>query len=468
MQPQKQKVFDPHSVISSDKQALMTLVKAEREKRNFSQAQLAEKMKISQSRIAHIESLQSSHKVSYDAIFKALATLGCYYRIIPFTEESLKKKKEEDHVVIRGNIAQKIAGFSMENKEANQGGQIKVLVKGFFTSESEEFHKIADNIATLFLFRSIKGLTASSVASISNYLILFTEDGKYDLHIGMPILFEGLVKRDIKAGECVSYPDFAAIRRVRFPTISIPPRTGILYFFSEGYRHGLYIDLTPHTSDKPMNVEDLERDLAIHLQQMAFDVHFKSDDIIFRMEADGWFRFSAIPKELFDQFHAFYGDPTVKDKTSIVKNYFSHEQLEKLVNRWEKRDFFKDHVGLIRSALDAFKNGNYPAAISTLYPRIEGLLRTISKGENANPNFPWLIKRLREAGTQKVGSKSLLFPKQFQKYLGTFLGKEFDFESGALKFSRHSHSHGVSQEVDYTHEKAMIGFLIMDHISYYV
>ncbi|OGQ22849.1 MAG: hypothetical protein A3C46_05210 [Deltaproteobacteria bacterium RIFCSPHIGHO2_02_FULL_44_16] len=446
----------------------MTLIKTERKKRNLSQSQLAEIMNVSQSRVAHMESPRAAHKVSYDAIFKALEALGFHYRVIPYTNESLKKKEKESHIIIRGNLSQNIAGFSMENKEANQGGQIKVLIKGFFTSQTEEFHKIADNTATFFLFKSIKSLTTSSVSSISNYLVLLNEDGKYDLHIGMPILFEGLVKRDIQVGEGISYADLAAIRRVRFPTISIPARTGIIYFFSEGYRHGLYIDLTPYISHEPISIDDLERDLAIHLQQMAFESHFKNDDIISNMEADGWFRFSAIPKELFDQLYAFYNDPNIKDKTSIVRNYFSYEQLNKLIGKWEKKEIFRDHMGLIRSSFDAFKNGNYPAAISTLYPRIEGLLRTMSKGETSDQTLPWLIKRLREAGIQKAGSKSLLFPRQFQQYLGTFLCKKFDFESGNIEFSRHSHSHGVLKENEYTYERAIIGYLILDHISYYV
>lgn len=465
---QNNSVLNKNSAITSDKQSLMTLIKTEREKRNFSQAQLAEKMNVSQSRIAHMESPRAAHKVSYDAIFKALETLGFHYRVIPYTNESLKKKEEESHIIIRGNLSQNIAGFSMENKEANQGGQIKVLIKGFFTSQTEDFHKIADNIATSFLFRSIKGLTASSVSSICNYFILLNEEGKYDLHIGMPILFEGLAKRDFKAGEGVSYSDLVAIRRVRFPTISIPPRTGIIYFFSEGYQHGLYIDLTPYTSNEPIVVDDLERDLAIHLQQMAFEHHFKNDAVISKMEADGWFRFSAIPKELFDQLYAFYNDPCIKDKASIVRNYFSYDQLNKLIGKWEKKIIFNDHMGLIRSSFDAFKSENYPAAISTLYPRIEGLLRTMSKGETSDPTLPWLIKRLREAGIEKAGSKSLLFPRQFQQYLGTFLCKEFDFASGNIQFSRHSHSHGVLREDEYTHERAIIGYLILDHISYYV
>lgn len=465
---QNQKILNPNSAITSDKQALMTLIKTEREKRNFSQSQLAEKMKVSQSRIAHMESPRAAHKVSYDAIFKALETLGFHYRVIPYNNESLKKKEEESHIIIRGNLSKNIAGFSMENKEANQGGQIKVLIKGFFTSQTEDFHKIADNVATFFLFRSIKGLTASSLSSIYNYLVLLNEEGKYELHIGMPVLFEGLAKRDFKVGEGVSYSDLAAIRRVRFPTIVIPPRTGIIYFFSEGYQHGLYIDLTPYTSNEPIVVDDLERDLAIYLQQMAFEHHFKNDTIISKMEVDGWFRFSAIPKELFDQLYAFYNDPNIQDKVSIARNYFSCEKLNKLIDKWEKKEIFKDHMGLVRASFDAFKSGNYPAAISTLYPRIEGVLRAMSKGETSDPTLPWLIKRLRKAGTEKAGSKSLLFPKQFQQYLSTFLCKEFNFESGNIEFSRHSHSHGVLNADEYTHERAIIGYLILDHISYYV
>lgn len=457
---------DPKAFMAVDKQRLVGLIKVEREKRNISQAQFAEMLGVSQGRVAHLESKQAFQKVSYDALFSALEALGFFYRILPFAKET-KEPKKEGHLVIHGKLGNPIAGFSMENKEANSGGLLKVLIKGFFSSKDPDFHTIADNIAKVFLFPSIKGLMVSSVASLGHFVILFYKDGRFDVHLGMPTFIEGLSKKDIKAGEVVSYSDIVSVRRVKFPTITIPPDAGIIYHFSEGYRHGLFIDLMP-LSDNPTEVDTLEKELAVYFQQLSYETHFKNDDIIAKMADDGWFRFAAIPKEMFDLFYGFYADSSIKDKASIVRNHFTTDRLSEMAQKWQTKPIIKRHKQFFDSAIESYKAGNYIGAISTFYPRIEGILRGFFENKENKPDLAWLLKKLREAGTSKAGAKSLLFPRQFQKYLENFLCKDFDFLSGKIDFSRHSHAHGVSNEEDYTRDRFIIGFLIIDQIFYYI
>lgn len=457
---------DPKIVKEADKQQLMGLIKAEREKRKLSQEDLAKMLDLSQGRVAQLESKQGSQKISYDVLLSTLDKLGYLYRIIPFTNETTERKKEA-HLTIHGKLKNQIAGFFMENKEANQGGLLKVLVKGFFISSDPSFHKIADNIAKTFLFPSIKGLMQSNVASLGSFIIILSKDGKFDLHLGMPILFEGLAKRDFKVGEAVTYSEIASIRRIRFPTVSIPPDCGIIFHFSEAYRHGIYIDLTP-LAEGSLDIDAFEREVGIYFQQLSYETHFRNDEVIAKMAEDGWFRFAAIPKEMFDQFYEFYAESSIKDKASMIRNHFSADRLSSMVQRWQKKQEFKKHHKFLNSALKAYKSGNYIATISTFYPRIEGVLRALFGHKNKDPNLPWLLKQLREAGSNKVGTQSLLFPRQFQKYLEEFLCKSFDFSSGEISFSRHSHAHGVADDEDYTQDRAIIGFLIMDQIYYYV
>lgn len=461
----KNTLSNPKVFKEADKQQLMGIIKAEREKRGMSQADLAKMLNLSQGRVAQLESKQGSQKITYDILLSTLDKLGYFYRIIPFTKQE-KEKKKESCLTIHGKLKNQIVGFSMENKEANQAGHIQVLVKGFFSSSDPSFHKIANNIVKFFLFPSIKGLMASNVASLGHFLIFISKDGKFDLHIGMPTLFEGLVKRDIKAGEPVTDSDIASIRRIRFPTISIPSDSGIIFHFSQGYRHGIYIDLTPLT-ESVLDVDTFEKELGLYFQQLSYETHFKNDDVISKMAEDGWFRFAAIPKEIFDQFYEFYSDPSIKDKTSMIHNYFSADRLSAMVQRWQKKPELKKHQKYFKSALNTYKGGDFIATISTFYPRIEGVLLGLFGHKNKEPKLPWLLKQLREAGTQKVGGQSLLFPRQFQKYLENFLCKSFNLSSGDVDFSRHSHAHGVSDDKDYTQDKAIIGFLIMDQIFYY-
>ena len=155
------------------KQQLMGFIKAERKKRKLSQADLAKMLDLSQGRVAQLESKQGSQKISYDVLLSTLDKLGYFYRIIPFTNEAMEEKRES-HLTIHGKLENQIAGFSMKNREAHQGGLLKVLIKGFFSSTDPDFHKIADNVAKTFLFPSIKGLMGSSIASLGHFVILLS------------------------------------------------------------------------------------------------------------------------------------------------------------------------------------------------------------------------------------------------------------------------------------------------------
>lgn len=61
-----------------------------RKKRGITQAQLAKRMKVSQARIAKIESRIGTDKVSFEVIFKMLAALGYVCRVTLSKVDSVK------------------------------------------------------------------------------------------------------------------------------------------------------------------------------------------------------------------------------------------------------------------------------------------------------------------------------------------------------------------------------------------
>ncbi len=65
-----------------EKQALIGIIIEARKKKGLSQAALAKKLKVSQSRIAQIESGVGTAKVTFDVLLSVLSALGYDYKIV--------------------------------------------------------------------------------------------------------------------------------------------------------------------------------------------------------------------------------------------------------------------------------------------------------------------------------------------------------------------------------------------------
>ncbi|NBX92787.1 MAG: XRE family transcriptional regulator [Proteobacteria bacterium] len=65
-----------------EKQALIEIIIKARKRKGLSQAALAKKLKVSQSRIAQIESGVGTAKVTFDVLLSVLSALGYDFRII--------------------------------------------------------------------------------------------------------------------------------------------------------------------------------------------------------------------------------------------------------------------------------------------------------------------------------------------------------------------------------------------------
>ena len=66
-----------------EKQRLIELIVTARKERGLSQSALAKKLKVSQSRIAQIESGIGTSKISFDVLLSVLSMLGYDYKIVP-------------------------------------------------------------------------------------------------------------------------------------------------------------------------------------------------------------------------------------------------------------------------------------------------------------------------------------------------------------------------------------------------
>lgn len=84
------------------------------------------------------------------------------------------------------------------------------------------------------------------------------------------------------------------------------------------------------------------------------------------------------------------------------------------------------------------------------------------------PRIPELLEKLSGVVQEKVEDFSLFRHHQFIKYLDSWFFKGFNLSTGELDLSRHSTAHGVAPADAFTRERALLGFLILEQIFFYI
>jgi hypothetical protein len=143
--------------------------------------------------------------------------------------------------------------------------------------------------------------------------------------------------------------------------------------------------------------------------------------------------------------------------------------LPQMLARWSNNQLFKPHIDLLSHAAEEFREGDYVSAVAIMYPRIEGLLRSVhqSLGVEERATQRALTGRLIEARKGDSHGFSWLLPEMFQKYLDEAYFAHFEPGKPA-RMSRNSVGHGVADAADFNQKAACIGFLVLDQLFYFL
>lgn len=137
------------------------------------------------------------------------------------------------------------------------------------------------------------------------------------------------------------------------------------------------------------------------------------------------------------------------------------------IDFYKLNKFFSKHVIFIERAFQHLQNSDYIGSISTLYPRIEGILRTLRLFLHPD-NFSAKQKEQSETINQlSPNHSSILLPIRFTEYLMRVYFKNFS-PSSPEGLSRNTIGHGVAEENLYDKKGALLGFLILEQIKYFV
>ena len=307
---------------------------------------------------------------------------------------------------------------------------------------------------------------------IDHMIVILRKDKSATVYIN-EVKFIGniQVKRSVEKGESIFVDDIVDIHSLAPQDINIPNDAGLLILVSVGWRKGLFYDFWPiQEKDSRMIDYDIPALLGQIHSYLLFQNRFKiSSDEWKRIIDQSWFPFIALKSATINDIINYNKNNwNIDELLSKIKDEFD-SQIDRLYLKWKNNKLFNPHLQFIETAIRHYNSGDYLSSISVLYPRIEGLMRDYhqKKGYETKATQGNLIDAIitKEQFDQK--QCSLLLPEKFHSFLKDVYFANFD-PNGNKPLSRHSVSHGVANVELFTFKGAIIGFLILEQISYYV
>jgi hypothetical protein len=272
-------------------------------------------------------------------------------------------------------------------------------------------------------------------------------------------------------GEPVSSDDIQSFKRLDFEGIELPSEGGVLFLFSVGWRKGLFFDYAGPADEDAKSNECFQKDFGPILGELMNRVIYQSR---FKLTEDDWKRFFE------NDFFPFYGlRPSLLDKilAHIRSGWDLHELADKIhsdveaklprwLEIWRKSSVLAPHIRFIEAAVDRYMARDFITCLSTLIPRLEGILRTHGL-KSGNPNTrPASLAQFSDDA--QYAQYDLLLPRMFKEYILKVFFRNFDH--GAVPgdknqaVSRNTVAHGIVSPDQCDNYQASVCFLVLYHL----
>ncbi|NQW17051.1 MAG: hypothetical protein HQ478_06140 [Chloroflexi bacterium] len=378
--------------------------------------------------------------------------------------------------------APRLNGFAVSN--VLPGQYAWVLARASLSSDHPDFYRYTEQFASVFLTKS-----GIRLDDINQFLVLIHEDESADIYIDEVFVSATIITTGaIEVGGEVMLSDIADVSRLTFPDLLISSTDSIVYCFRVRWRFGLFFDLSPSIkvgsgtdSESNMNQLDIDGmevklgDLWRFLQfyQLYKGVQAKPQFEV--MMRNGWFPFvQLLPDQYSSLNDAYLSEFQIEEKVASIVESFTTERMKQITDRWWDNTYFASKRALIEAGLAAYLQKDeygYVNSIKNLATEIEGLLRSVYLADTGRGNrvkqgdlINHIVDKVKVRG---ISEDSLLFQGKFLDYLKNVIFADFDVESGVVRLSRHSSSHGVADVEQYTQVKALQLILVLDQIFFY-
>jgi hypothetical protein len=339
-----------------------------------------------------------------------------------------------------------------------------MCVSGFFTTDDGvQFYSKLDAIQGLVLASFLDA--GGQVSTIDRLLVVILGEtasvyiNEFDLQLKV------ISRRTANAGEKMYRKDIGGIGAVRFPDIEIPQTAAVIFYFSVGWRRGLYFDLLP-LQGHPLG--DIERVLGDYYDRLWFsDLYATPSDLWPAIFDTGWFPFMKLIGGTFENMPDFMQRDILPAWEDSVLKQFDEARIRALIDAWKDVDAFREHLPFAEKAVERYGAGDYLSAISILWPRIEGALRHLYLGSEDKPGQKKLLASVREIMEKKAAAPNSYLPGLFEQYLVRFYFRDFSVKDDRVELGRHALAHGVTRAQQYDQRRSLQGFLILDQVACY-
>jgi len=359
------------------------------------------------------------------------------------------------------------AGYSAN--EAKSGESVSLITREFTSSEDgDEFISRLDGIPTEIINLLPKGQNIRC-STVDHMLAIFHKDGKCDVYLNeIDLIAKARVKKSIKKGDPVFEDDFADIVSLEFKNIEIPNDVGYFVILSKGWRKGFFFDFTPIVNNDYKIEYDIWTSLGHFYNYLFFqDLHKISDDEWDKLFEKKWFPFIGLKKKTITSLLNYVKANWDCDELLVDIATEIEETLPEFISKWSNSHIFEEHIDLLKHATDRFIQKDYISSTAILFPRIEGVLRSINQSMNSQKNSQQnLAKAPMQMSKIPKERYSRILPAKFSDYLNKIYFANFAPGKPA-DISRNSVGHGVANASDFSLKSSIIGFLVLEQLFYH-
>jgi hypothetical protein len=277
-------------------------------------------------------------------------------------------------------------------------------------------------------------------------------------------------KRAVKAGDLFRLDDVLDITRKELSE-PIPEECGLVLIESFGWRKSLFFDLEPLTEDGKRRDFDLGLVLGSQHAYLLFQEQLRITDHQWEeLFKQHWFPFRFLPFDTLKTVLNRAGerwdiDEILSDEKVMAALELAADSNSALL----ASPFFADHRQLIAHAFERFRAKDYKSTVAILFPRIEGVLRSIHAGTSTgNASASALVVSSTATFEQKRGDATLLMPSKFREYLDRVYFRGWHPGQPPSHVSRHTVSHGVAPESEFNKKAAVVAVLTVLQLALYL
>jgi hypothetical protein len=358
------------------------------------------------------------------------------------------------------------AGYALS--AARGGENVQVTYREFVSSEDGD---VLVSRLEGFPSRVIERLPLSAqikASTVDHLFVLIKKDGDCTVYANeLEAIAKTRVRRAFKAGEPVFEHDIIDIDELKYEGLEVPEDVGVFVVLSKGWRKGLYYDLGPIQQEAVRREYNLWKLLGSLYNYLLFQDLFKiSDGEYEKLFASMWFPFLGLRSETALRIVSHVRNGWNPDDLLGAVKGEVRELLPNAIKRWKLHSLLSQHSQFFDRAIERFYEEDYISCSSILYPRIEGILRSIA----CKTGVPYKQSGLSEAPMSILYKDpetfSRVLPFRFREYLRTVYFKKFEPDR-VEHISRNTIAHGLAPQDLFTEKAAVIAILIIEQIFFH-